>query len=463
MKTKLKRTVAAFAGAAVMSLSLLFGGCTKIKIADYPAAKTSFKYLKDDSVPYSSKETAPVNPLRGFRGEAYITLGAGEGYPGSGTDAYETLESALSRVTPDDAVLMQIYVYLIKYCNTDIPSSAFRELKAYLEYLDSLGIRVLLRFAYESDENGKSGPRTKNVLSHIDQIKGFFEENSALVNRVIYAIQLGFIGLWGEGHTSVHNLNERKIVEKVFSSFPEQFFIMVRTPEYLSMVPEEYESRAGLHDDYLVGYSHEWGMMDWTDENYPKLLNKCKYSVNDGEMPWGNASPDGVDPYGIIRQAAGYGLTSLSIEHNYIEDGNSYLLKQWQQLYLDEAKLAELSVPYNPNLLENGKISVFDYLKHHLGYQYSVSCLSAENGKARFLLTNYGLAAAHGFTLNVYSDGEKVYSEALDGFNIFSEKFIEVPYSGGKLETEIISRASEPAYLYNDIPRENGRNILIEG
>lgn len=43
------------------------------------------------------------------------------------------------------------------------------------------------------------------------------------------------------------------------------------------------------------------------------------------------------------------------------------------------------------------------------------------------------------------------------------QKFIEVPYSGGKLETEIISRASEPAYLYNDIPRENGRNILIEG
>ena len=73
------------------------------------------------------------------------------------------------------------------------------------------------------------------------------------------------------------------------------------------------------------------------------------------------------------------------------------------------------------------------------------------------------MPAAHGFTLNVYSDGEKVYSEALDGFNIFSEKFIEVPYSGGKLETEIISRATEPAYLYNDIPRENGRNILIEG
>lgn len=103
MKTKLKRTVAAFAGAAVMSLSLLFGGCTKIKIADYPAANTSFKYLKDDSVPYSSKETAPVNPLRGFRGEAYITLGRAKDIPApvrTPTRRWSRRSPASPRTTP---------------------------------------------------------------------------------------------------------------------------------------------------------------------------------------------------------------------------------------------------------------------------------------------------------------------------------------------------------------------------
>ena len=262
--------------------TILIPGCTSIKIAEYPAANTSFMYEKDDSVPFTDIASAPTNPDRGMRGEAYITLGSGEAYPGSGEDAYSFLDECLDRYSADGIKLMQIYVYLKEYCNDPLPETALRQLKEFLEYLNGRGVKALLRFAYESSESDEKGPRTRNILEHLETLRSFFDENAALIDKSVYAFQLGLIGLWGEGHGSVHNLNKRKIVKAAFETFPSDMFVMVRTPELLSLVPDEYERRAGLHDDYMIGYSHEWGMMDYSDENYPVLLNKCKYALTDG-------------------------------------------------------------------------------------------------------------------------------------------------------------------------------------
>lgn len=442
---------------ASLLCTLSLTACTKIRIASYPPANTAFVYSKDDSVPFSTLQNAPVNPDRGFRGEAYITLGTGEAFPGSGTDAYAYLDSCLERLSDDDVKIMQIYVYLKNYCNSDLPASAQEELKNYLEYLYSKGVRALLRFAYESSSSDKKGPRTRNIISHLDTLKDFFCDNASLIKRSVYAFQLGLIGLWGEGHSSVHTLNKRRIIRAAFDAFPEDMFVMVRTPQLLSLVPEEYEARAGIHNDYMVGYSHEWGMMDYADENYPVLLNKCKYSLNDGELPWGDQSPEGMSMSGIIAEAVGYGLGTLSIEHNYTENGNEYLIKQWQSVLLDEEFFSANAYPYNPHLLVDGKISVFDYLKHHLGYQIAISNFSATQCEATFLITNYGFAAPFGYTLNVYSNGVKVYSEDLDALNIFSEKYISVDFPGNELQFELVNRRSgEKAFLYNDLPVKNG-------
>lgn len=460
MKKKFQSINAVMLAAVTAISAAALAGCNRIKIAEYPAARTSFIYEKDDSIPFLSAENAPVNPDRGFRGETYVTLGRGEAYPGSGADPYEYLDECLDRFSDDDIRLMQVYVYLIDYCDGELPESALLELKNYLTYLKAKGIKALLRFAYESDPDAKEGPSTRIILDHIETLGKFFDAHEELIDESIYAFQLGMIGLWGEGHSSVRRLNKRKIVRAVFETFPDDMFVMVRTPELLSLVPEEYEKRAGLHDDYLIGYSHEWGMMDFNDENYPRLLNKCKYALTDAEMPWGDQSPENMDMTGILRQAAGYGLTSFSIEHNYIEDGNEYLLKKWQSVYVDSKFLSDNGFPYNPALLTDDKISVYDYLKHHLGYQICFSNLSLESGKARFLITNYGFNAPYGYDLNVYSGGIKVCTESLDDLNIFSEKFIEVDHAAGALELEIVSRRTGAhAYPYNDLVRNNGKCV----
>ena len=240
---------------------------------------------------------------------------------------------------------------------------------------------------------------------------------------------------------------------------------MVRTPELLSKVPDELESRFGVHDDFLVGHDHEWGMMSWEDENYDKLLNKCKYTVTDGEMPWGR-SGEKIGIVGLVGQCVGYGLTSLSIEHNYKEDGNAYCLEECKSVYLTEAELKGNAFPYNPSLLVDGKISVYDYLRYHLGYQLVASNLTIGEGKASFMITNYGFACPYNYEMEIYVDGQKV--ESYDAYDFrdlvrFGQKIYEFDYNGGEISVRFVNGRdpSDVIRLYNDIPfTADGMNVI---
>ena len=287
-------------------LCLPLAACNKIDIKDYPAVRDTYAVTPDDSIPFCDIASAPSdNGSRGFRGEAYIRLGTDEAFPGSGESYTDRLASQMELYAADGIKVMQVYVYLIDYANCDIPDSAFLQLREYFGLFRSYGIKMLLRFAYEWTSEGKTGPRTADIEGHCKQIKSFIESNRTLFDETVYAVQLGMIGLWGEGHSSVHNLSVKRVIKAVADMVPEDFVIMVRTPEILSKVPDELEHRFGLHDDFLVGYDHEWGMMDWDSEQYPKLLTKCKYTLTDGELPWG-AQFDGnlLDTEGIVGQCA---------------------------------------------------------------------------------------------------------------------------------------------------------------
>ena len=457
-----------FISAAILAVIMTCAvGCDTIDIKDYPATATSFEYAVDDSIPlYDPGSGYIANQSRGFRGETYINLGTDEAYPGSGENYYERLENQLAIYADDGITLLQLYVYIGNYCDMDISAEAFASLKEYFERLRTEGVKVLLRFAYETEASEK-GPRTKDIERHCGQIKEFIAENEGLFCSVVYAVQLGLIGLWGEGHTSIHNIDEKRVIIALADAIPESIPLMVRTPEYLSKVPDELESRFGVHDDYLVGYDHEWGMMSWEDDNYRKLLNKCKYTVNDGEMPWGRAG-EKIDLIGLVGQCVGYGLTSMSIEHNYKEDGEAYCLEQSKSVYLTAAELEERAFPYNPALLVDGRINVYDYLKYHLGYQLVASNLTTGDGKASFMITNYGFACPHNYEMEIYVDGRR--AEPYTDYNPhdltqFGQKVYEFDYNGGEIAVRFVNARDEndEIRLYNDVEFVNGRNVIFAG
>lgn len=459
-KIVLVLTVVCMAAASMFGLT----ACDKIDIKDYPAVPVAFAIETDDSIPLYTGEYGEIsNQSRGFRGEAYINLGTDEAYPGSGENYYDRLDSQLEAYADDGIRLMQVYVYMGKYSRTDIPQSAFDRLKEYFETVRSKGLKILLRFAYET-ESSEEGPKTRDIERHCAEIKTFIADNEELFDTTVYAVQLGMIGLWGEGHGSIHNIDVTRVIKALADAVPSDIPMMVRTPEFLSKVPDEIEWRFGVHDDYLVGYDHEWGMMSWEDENYPKLLNKCKNTVTDGEMPWGRAG-ERIDKIGLVAQCVGYGLTSMSIEHNYKEDGNAYCLEECKSVYLTESDMKEHGFPCNPALLEDGRISIYDYLRYHLGYQLVASNLKISGGRASFVITNYGFACPYNYDMKIYVDGKEVEPDGGYDFREltqFGQRVYEFGYDGGDIAVEFVNArdSGDVARLFNDVPFEDGKNVI---
>lgn len=349
----------------------------------------------DNSIPLLTHEGAErllVNENRGFRLELYITLAKGTAYPADGIDAYVFLKSQLELYKDDKVNFAQVYVYLCEYFDKDLDEKAFEELDRYLGEVKKSGLHILLRFCYEYDETVMCAPKMKQVERHLNQIAQWSASREKQLKDAIAAVQMGIIGLWGEGHTSRYKLDAAKIWEGLLRAFPTARF-QARTPKLRNFAPLSERKEIGYHEDFLFGKPHKWDMFEASKKARMEEGDFSGY-FNDGELPWGSYSEKGsnkIDGEGVCRQAADLCLSSMSLVHNYKEKGGSFNMQRWKEEYI----LQDTELPLNPALCDNGKISVFDYLKYHLGYQLVLSnlCFSQKKSKIKFMLTNYGMAA----------------------------------------------------------------------
>jgi hypothetical protein len=65
------------------------------------------------------------------------------------------------------------------------------------------GVKALFRFAYDRSMPGTHEYSARTILGHIDQLKDVVIGNS----DVLYCLQAGFIGSWGEWHSSIANIH----------------------------------------------------------------------------------------------------------------------------------------------------------------------------------------------------------------------------------------------------------------
>lgn len=390
---------------------------------------TSFKRSIGNVPEFCYDHAVDQNPDRCFRGELYLTLGSGNEYPENQGTAMERLESQMAKFEEEQVKNYQLYIYLIEFYNKSLSQEALAQMTKYFQKLEQNGLRVLLRFAYEYSADFKKGPTTKQIKEHCQQIKQWIAHNRQLFNKTVYAMQVGIIGLWGEGHGSRHKHKIDEIVSTVFEMVPEDMTVMCRLPIFIDKTPEKYRDRVSIHDDFLIGEEHIWGMIPFNHPDNASLYTMAQHRITDGEMPWGKDKTfTQIDPVLLIKQCKNYGLRTLSIEHNYKEDSNSYHLEKWKNTYLTEQQLVDNEFPYFPPLLERGKISVFDYLKCHLGYLLAVTNLSKENGMVVFDLFNFGIGAPIDFNLEIVADGQKVDVE-FDAHQLcqFSSIHFEIP------------------------------------
>lgn len=355
------------------------------------------------------------NPDRGLRMEHYITLGLPVcSYPLDGKDPFLRAKELIEKYKTDSPTVCQLYVYLSNYRKKSLDSVAFEQIKRIFELYRENNIRLLLRFAY-STEAVKDAPY-RIVAKHLSQIKAWFNENSELVSDTLYCMQTGIIGLWGEGHSNKHlkNRHIKKVIRLVREVTPQNIYVQVRTFDMLKKVSDEHKNTVGIHDDYIIGdMNHKWSFIPKSQkEEFCRTVEHAKFTVNDGEMPWGRATLDdkegamplnSLDGKEILKQLSTFSLTSFSLEHNYREDnGKQYSMAKWKNEYLSYDEVKSLGITVNTNLFKNSKeedtkLSIYDIIRYHLGYQLALTDYEFENGELKFTVKNYGFVAPLNF------------------------------------------------------------------
>jgi hypothetical protein len=161
------------------------------------------------------------NPERGFRHE----IDGGCSPAGMSNASIEELRRF-------NLTVAQTYCYLSN--DTQLAPAALRSMDAAFATLRRAGVKALWRFAYDRAMPGTHVYTEDTILGHIDQLAAPFAQH----HDALYVLQAGFIGSWGEWHSSVTNLHANKtavsnVVEaELFKLLPPDRKINVRVPVY---------------------------------------------------------------------------------------------------------------------------------------------------------------------------------------------------------------------------------------
>lgn len=121
-------------------------------------------------------------------------------------------------------------IRLDDYRDRPIDHAFLARLEAGFERIRAAGMKLVLRFQYNIG-SGKD-PSIGRVLEHLAQLAPLLRRNA----DVIAVLQAGFIGAWGEWHTSVSGLTEREhreaLLTRLLEIMPDDRSIQVRSPVF---------------------------------------------------------------------------------------------------------------------------------------------------------------------------------------------------------------------------------------
>lgn len=182
-------------------------------VASLPLAPTLFA---DGEDPSGSPACAIVNPERGFH--EFVDLRT--------LDADTLLDNAAAGRS-----LVYGRVLLTEYRDAPLDDAVLDEIAAGFELVRDHGMKVVPRFHY-SDAIDEPDAELDRILAHIDQLAPLLQAHS----DVILLLQAGFIGAWGEWHSSQHGLDapgpRKQILDALLAALPDTRSVGVRRPSF---------------------------------------------------------------------------------------------------------------------------------------------------------------------------------------------------------------------------------------
>lgn len=201
----------------------------------------------------------------------------------------------------NQSIVMLMY-YLKNYKTKDLSSKILKGFDEDMQALRDHGFKCVLRFAY--DWGSKNDADTTWALRHIEQLTPHLEANK----DVIYVLEAGFVGRWGEWYYSANYGNEtqelnpkrRRILQALLAACPQDRFLLTRYAmiktgylgdtqalTYAEAFSGTDRARLGHHNDAFLNAWGNDGTYDDGEGNYTKMRryisDETLYVPNGGE------------------------------------------------------------------------------------------------------------------------------------------------------------------------------------
>ena len=160
--------------------------------------------------------------------------------------------------------LVHLNIRLDDWRETDIPQDVLDGLDSNFGDIREAGIKAIIRFAYNQGPYPDSEPDASKsqILRHIEQLTPLLQKNA----DVIAWVEAGFIGAWGEWHTSTNGLDnltdKHDILTALVAAIPDRY-VQVRYPaNIIEMYPapmDAVKARVAHHNDCFLSSNTDVG------------------------------------------------------------------------------------------------------------------------------------------------------------------------------------------------------------
>ena len=160
--------------------------------------------------------------------------------------------------------LVHLNIRLDDWRESDIPQETLDGLDSNFSDIREAGVKAIIRFAYNQGPYPDSEPDASKsqILRHIEQLTPLLQKNT----DVIAWVEAGFIGAWGEWHTSTNGLDnitdKRDILTALVAAIPNRY-VQVRYPaNIIEMYPnpeDAVKARVAHHNDCFLSSSTDVG------------------------------------------------------------------------------------------------------------------------------------------------------------------------------------------------------------
>lgn len=204
---------------------------------------------------YAATDAPILNPERGFFTPYQL--------PG---------KAGFSPVRLTGNTLVHLNIRLDEYRASDIPQTALDGLDVNFNDIRDAGVKAIFRVSYNQGPYPDSEPDASKawVLRHIEQLAPLFQKHS----DVIAWAEAGFVGAWGEWHTSTNGLDniadKRDILNALLAAIPNRY-LQVRYPaNIIELYPnpqDALKARVAHHNDCFLSSATDVGTYERDGEN----------------------------------------------------------------------------------------------------------------------------------------------------------------------------------------------------